>query len=491
MNECHHSFSCYFAGSETPVWRTELTNGGCQHVSLSFYSALARMPKTKPWLLEDKFDEKCELLVDAGSFSTSKRTIMDPQAYHEKYIGWLEANIDRLSLVLEYCPQHFSLDTIKEWRQWWEGSVPREKFVAVWHEEHGMDELEHVCERYQHVAIKKPSSRLVEGRLRSLITAHGVKLHGSGISTPDDMVKLPYHSIHSMMWLTPTKSVSVNIWAQNRLQIYVGNSVDNALKRHEQDIINAGFDPSVFDTQHRELLRYTIWAWRQYEADLQERRERTGGGVISAIKGGADISSYGDTESISEEKRNLPVVRGEPKIFPGMEIRSKKAQVEEGKEVTFVPVPVLQESSLRKCSSCYLSGRCPEYSPGADCAFHFPVEIDTPEALMSSMTSVIGTQFARVMFARAGEEADGSLIDPAVSEEMDRYLNMVKTIKEIQSDTSFLEIKVKGNQPGILAQIMSNVMGTRGQEEAQKIRPRLDVNKVEQFIGDVIDIEDN
>lgn len=498
MNECSHPFSLYLSGSETPVWRTELTQGGALHVALSFFSALDRMPKTKPWLLDEQYPEGCEILVDAGAFSASKRPIMDPQGYHDKYTHWLmgneESNISRLSLVMEYAPPHFPLESVKDWREhFWEVHVPREKFIPIWHEEYGLEHLESMCTRYAHVGIKKPSSRLIEGRLRSLITTHGIKLHGVGLNTPIDMSKLPYSSVHSMVWLNPTKTSALHIWAQNRMNIYLGKDVDNALKRHEQDIIDAGFNPDGFKGEHRELVRYTIWAWAQYEADMCERRERTGGGVISAIRGGADTSPTLNSGEISAQQSNLPVVRGEPKIFPGMEIRSKKVQVEEGEDPRFVPVPVLKESGLRGCNACYLAARCPEYNPGALCAFNLSAEIDTPEALVSSLTSVLGVQFARVMFARAGEEADGSLADPIVSEEMDRYLKMVQTIKEIQSDSSFLEIKVKGaGQPGLLATIMGNVIGAaQGNQAAQTIRPRLDANRVEEFIGDFIDIKDD
>lgn len=848
MNECSHPFSLYLSGSETPVWRTELTQGGALHVALSFFSALDRMPKTKPWLLDEQYPEGCEILVDAGAFSASKRPIMDPQGYHDKYTHWLmgneESNISRLSLVMEYAPPHFPLESVKDWREhFWEVHVPREKFIPIWHEEYGLEHLESMCTRYAHVGIKKPSSRLIEGRLRSLITTHGIKLHGVGLNTPIDMSKLPYSSVHSMVWLNPTKTSALHIWAQNRMNIYLGKDVDNALKRHEQDIIDAGFNPDGFKGEHRELVRYTIWAWAQYEADMCERRERTGGGVISAIRGGADTSPILNSGEISAQQSNLPVVRGEPKIFPGMEIRSKKVQVEEGEDPRFVPVPVLKESGLRGCNAClvpesrvlthhltweniggvvvgdelsgfdeqdpvgkgnrrkwrksiveeikwdtkpvyniitdhglvsatrdhrwllhpselrhqrregksswattgelisgqslrgmeigspchitdsfragyisgisdgdgtfrfdpnkdrynqpqvywrvaltdkeplerlklylkcfdievnirgfnsgvrvegdkgivkipvqgfqemykvetrsmdslqkilnltveqftpdfaagylsgmfdaegsfdgksirihqikdtgelnqcirsgkllglpfyrensltsvrvpgfyinnfftrcqpaisrkypkdrslnvdpwkieaieyagikdvvdiqtststffaegiathncYLAARCPEYNPGALCAFNLSAEIDTPEALVSSLTSVLGVQFARVMFARAGEEADGSLADPIVSEEMDRYLKMVQTIKEIQSDSSFLEIKVKGaGQPGLLATIMGNVIGAaQGNQAAQTIRPRLDANRVEEFIGDFIDIKDD
>lgn len=494
-NECHHAFGLFLLGSETPVWRRELEDNA-QHVGLSFYSALARMPKSKAWLLENLYDDKCEILVDAGAFSTSKRPITDHQAYHEKYSAWVSQNIERISLVLEYDPLRASLDDIKRWRTEFWDKIPQEKFVPIWHEEHGPEALEELCIHYPRVGLKKPPVTL-EGQLRGLVAAHGTRLHGIGINDPADMARLPLASVSSMTWLAPSRTSTLQVWAQNRMQIYTGKEVPNALARHERDIRAAGFDPAgMVGAERRELTRYTIWAWSQFERDLMGKRERTGGGVITAITNGAGSHTNGKATPPSTNggafRAIHPAVRTERKTFPGMALHQKKVLVNEGEEERHVTVPVLQESGLRVCDSCYLAGRCPEYTPGSKCAYNFPVEINTKEALMSSMTSIVGVQFARVMFARSGEEADGSLADPVVSAEMDRYLDMIGKIKEIQEDSSFLEIKVKGaGGQGLLATLMGNVVGAqRGAQAAQAMRPRVDPRRADDYLGGIIDVEE-
>jgi hypothetical protein len=490
--KCEHSFSCYLMGTETPIWRAELIAANAVHAGLNFYSGLGRFPKSKPWLLEDHFPEEMEILVDSGSFSQSKRPIADHDSYNLKYRNWVEQNLDRLTLILEYDPERLELSRIKEWRaDFWDG-IPAEKFVPVWHESHGVGELEELCSRYRHVGLTRPPITLV-GKLRSLVSSEGVQLHGVGINSVVDIAKLPIASVSTQSWINPTRTRTLFVWAQNRMQTYSGKDVDKAIDRHQRDILAAGFDPaSMVGDERRELARYSIWCWQQFEQDLRVKRDRTGGGVITAIRPGADTTQVGSSTPGSENGADtrasyLPAVRESTSIFPGMSLVDQTVKVE-GEEDRSVSLSVMQESGLRVCDSCYLSSRCPAFNPGTQCAFRMPVSIDTPEALKASVRSVIQLQFARVVFARAGEEADGAMADPIVSAEIDRYMGVLKMAKELEESSEFLEIKVKGNQGGgLLERILSNTIGARTPVPAAE-SPRLDAQAAERYIGDVIDV---
>lgn len=116
-----------------------------------------------------------------------------------------------------------------------------------------------------------------------------------------------------------------------------------------------------------------------------------------------------------------------------------------------------------KCDSCYLASRgCPKYKPGSDCSMEWD-EIFTyfgpQEGTQHAIVDLLQTQYKRIKRGEAQEEASGGLIDKSVSEEITRFFQMLKTLKQLNVDEEVLFIKSskprgKSQDKGLLQQFL-------------------------------------
>jgi hypothetical protein len=115
---------------------------------------------------------------------------------------------------------------------------------------------------------------------------------------------------------------------------------------------------------------------------------------------------------------------------------------------------------LRQCDNCYLSNRCPQFKEHSECAFRLPIEIRTKDQLQSAMRALIEMQVGRVMFARFAEELEGQGLDQSLSNEMDRFFNLVDRFKDINDtrDTIRLEMEARGSS-GVLSRLFGAKAG--------------------------------
>jgi hypothetical protein len=145
-------------------------------------------------------------------------------------------------------------------------------------------------------------------------------------------------------------------------------------------------------------------------------------------------------------------------------------------------------SPLRQCDSCYLASRCPAFKEHSDCGFKLPVEIRTKDQLNAVMQAMIEMQASRVLFARFAEELEGQGLDPALSSEMDRLFSLVDKFKNISDtrDVLRMEVEARGSS-GVLSRLF-------GQKAGEVVRQLpgggLDANRTDQFIADIIDLDD-
>ena len=450
-----------------------------------------------------------ELMVDSGGYGADKRGL-DHDEHALVYTSWVKDNIGRISLVTEYDPAGASLQWVEQWRNDFWDEVPPDKFLPIWHEGHGLEELERLCAKYPRVGMTKPESGAAEAKMRSLAATTEVRFHGIGITGPDDLRRLPISTANSTSWVSPTRHGDTQVWAGGRFHWYPAKSKRSARARHRSDVAKAGFDSTKYEAGDRDTVAaYTVWAWKQYESDLASRRAHRGAlhylpgaknpEVVDLI-GVVDLTETRNQEGgvvdlTTQQPRKAELVRRDDKmLFPGLARSMEKSMSERSDGPESVPVLGLSESGLRVCSSCYLSIRCPAYRPEAECAYHMPVEIRTKEQLMRSLTSVLEMQMARVAFARAGEEADVGLINQDVSSEIERFMKMVKDLKEIQSDTTFLRIEAKGKESsGVLTQLLTQAFGhqqgTTLGAQARALND-LDPSRAEEVVRDFIDLDE-
>jgi len=491
MTECFHPFAVFLAGGDSPYWRKLLREGEAPHVGINFKSLSDRMGEGGEWSVADHFPGDVELMADGGR---SKDEEFDHDSHVAAYQRWVGENIDRLSLVIEYEGSLINREWRRARRLEMLDIVPVHKFLPIWREADGADELEALSRVYPRVAIVHPSSS-IEGRVKSIALSTGVKLHGLGITGPDDVGNLPLVTTSSTSWISPTHYGDAHIWAGGRFHWYPKRSAQTAISRHSIDIDQAGFDSAAYARgERKEVARYTIWAWKQYEAATAGDRSRLGGSVVTpsgpVSLTGSREGDRADIDTTEERSPHSQLVRRRPQgdIFPGLALRQEVLAPGSSDDVeppSMVTVAGYEQPQIRACSSCYLSNRCPAYDPGASCSFKMPIEIRTRPQVMGSLAALLEMQFARVVFARAAEEADGSVVNVDTSAAIAQYVKMVETIRNIEGDPSFFRIEGRGPKAvGILTELLR---GARGNSGATVPVPTIDPQEGERIIRNVID----
>lgn len=496
--ECEHSFSLYMAGAEMPIWRKVLVEQGAVHVALSFLNLRDRLPRSLKYDLAKKFPGPQEILVDSGGYGASRKEV-DHELHVNLYHSFVEDNIDRLSLVTEYDPKDWPLDQIQYHRDEFWSQIPRAKFVPIWHEEHGIAELERLCYEYVRVGIVKPE-RNIEGKLHSLAVSTGVKFHGVAITGPDDLRRLPLTTASSTSWTSPRRFGDFQAWAGGQLKWYPKASKKAARGRHAMDIRHAGFSPEKIAAEDlNEISAYTVWVWKQYEAEVSFRKDS--GQPLEVVDQTDAVdqleSSNGDLSAVDHQppRRGTELVKREERVsFPLLVQRAEKNTNPQDGDPDMLPVTVLGESGLRRCNSCSLSRVCPAYTPDAECAYKLTAEIKTAQQLVGTLLSVMEMQTTRVAWAKAVEDSDGGPADPIVSAEMDRLFTMAKTLKDIQTDSAFLKIEAKGSDaPGMISRLFAQFGQDPSQvgkqvRERQRVDPVVAEAQVQDFIeGEIVD----
>jgi hypothetical protein len=149
----------------------------------------------------------------------------------------------------------------------------------------------------------------------------------------------------------------------------------------------------------------------------------------------------------ASEMETLPVF--------GTEIKTIVEKDEDGRDV-IRDVPMMRSShvSLRMCNTCFVAANCPAFTPDTNCAFSLPVEVKTKEQLSALLNAIIEMQGQRIAFARFAEEMNGGYPDPNTSQEVDRLFKLLKTMKDLEDNSSYVRMTVEAkNGGGVLSQI--------------------------------------
>jgi hypothetical protein len=125
-----------------------------------------------------------------------------------------------------------------------------------------------------------------------------------------------------------------------------------------------------------------------------------------------------------------------------------------------VPVVQSQQSTIRQCDTCFVAASCPAFKPQNTCAFNLPVEVKTKEQLKGLLTTIVEMQGQRVAFMRFAEELNGGYADPNLSQEVDRLIKLVGSIKELESNKEFVQITASRQTSG---GVLSAIFGDRAQ----------------------------
>lgn len=181
------------------------------------------------------------------------------------------------------------------------------------------------------------------------------------------------------------------------------------------------------------------------------------------------------------EPRN-PAEMGNLPVF-GFEV---KTEVDEDGTIREVPVVQNRSGSLRACDTCFVASNCPAFKPQNTCAFNLPIEVKTKEQLKSLINAIIEMQGQRVAFMRFAEELNGGYADPNVSQEIDRLLKLMKTVKELDDSREFIRMTVERQGS---AGVLSSIFGEKAQNLNQLPNNGLSEDQTTKIIKE--SLEDN
>jgi len=127
---------------------------------------------------------------------------------------------------------------------------------------------------------------------------------------------------------------------------------------------------------------------------------------------------------------------------------------------------------------------CPSFTPHAACSYEIPVTIRTKAELDGVMSSFAVMQAQRVLQGRFTEEVNGTL-DVLLGKEIDRFMNLVKTWREIEDNRDSLKITVdsKGDA-GAQMGVLSRLFGTKAGQNAMALDDPIDADDLLEQMDD-------
>lgn len=479
------SFTCFFLGLEQSSLRRKLLDAGVKNGGFSYWSVRNRLSKKKPVLLGEWGFER--IFLDSGGYSAnkdpSKHTAREWAEYGTAYADFAMDHLDDLEMISEFDCLALGPAWIEKMRQDVWSKIPVEKFLPIWHPEHGVRSLEELGERYKRIGITQ--DHLAQPGLN--VTPHlnklannGVQLHGLAMGRPDAVRHVRFASVSSTAWLSGARFGESQIWDGARLIRYPASMKSQARTRHQRDFERAGMDAAKIqaDDTH-EVTRMALWSWLQYEKSLQG---------VTAPAASIDVETP-DYDEDEVDRADLPVrkTRATPKprpveFLPVFGFTEQQAVDTDSNEMTTYHLPVLNSAPLRQCNTCFVRAECPAFEEDASCKFHMPIEVKTPAQRKALMNALVEMQAQRVAFMRFREELSGGYADPSLSQEYDRLIKTFQVLAEIEDEREFFRMNVEARgKSGVLSRLF-------GKEAAAltDTGPKLDAIDTDRLVGRVI-----
>ena len=386
-----------------------------------------------------------------------------------------------------------------------------EKYIPLWNDEHDVERLAYLCQKYGRAAI---SDRAINGktlpRIRQLQQRWGATLYG--ITSKADVIEsLDWHTVIVSSWTSVVRYGETQVWDGHGLRRYPAQKKESARQKHRNDIVRLGvnFDEVMEgDVSAVSTLAVRSWlAWQNQsitgayhpsnEGD-EDEFDNPEMGQIATITPETPSSTFpvpgGTSIAITPiETRH----ESERLLLPGIGMETVTSHpvmtTPDGDEVVDsqgndVKVIRSNGSGIRNCSSCYLAPRCPAFREHVECAYKIPVELRTKEQLRAALSAILEMQTSRVLFARFAEELEGQGMDPMLSQEMDRLFKLVAQFKDIEDtrDLVRFEMEAKGS-----AGVLSRIFGEKATEKMNALSAPVSGKELDQIIFDAEVMDDH
>lgn len=462
----------YFSGAENPGWRNKLVNWGAKSVSINFTHLVPRLPKTKPYLISEKFPDDVRVIAHFD---------VPPEAPElvNVYLAWVQQNADRLDFAVE--PDGIPAEDLEAIR----ADYP---VLPIWRPESGHRTLTSLADHYSGLCVLQSawdSDRPVTARINRTVQTESTYVHGLGVSKAEILSSVALSSVSTGSWMSATRYGETQIWDGSELKRFPAQDKESR-QRYRAHIAHSGLDLDKIDADDSdEVSRLAVWSWQQLEEWLSRRREVPTEVIIGPMN--EDRNRYdGETPTLAAGDREdqSPVTTGArggtnraTVPIPIMEsVHNEQAD----------PVVRLRSTTSRMCDSCSISALCPGYEPGSSCAYDIPVEIKTKDQLVALLSGALEMQAQRVMFARFREDLEGS-IDPVVSKEVDRLFSITAQYKDIVDNAETLKVQIEAKSN---AGMLSRIFGSKVGDQARALPGGgLDVSETEHMLSKVVGAE--
>jgi hypothetical protein len=455
---------------------------------LSYWGLRKRgLPKTKAYLVGEHFLPEMKVWVDSGSVQADKAgwSISELENYAADYEEFIALNYDRIEGWVEFDSQVLGLNWIKNQRAAFENDP---KMWVVWNGTYNQALLREWSSEYENVAIPGDTIESVtnlSGTIRNLQRVNGTKFHALATAKPDNLRQIPFETASTLSWLSPMRRGETIIWDGSKLVRYPKKMKDQARLRYKNTVEKAGLDFSKFigdDTL--ESTKVAVWSYLQLESKMDKDKPDLKLIIGDKVSDNSDdtlytglmeMDGYLSNNSGTEVRKveRAEVVQRDPNEVISMPVLGYQMKTvveqEDGRDV-LKEVPVVQSNSgsLRQCDTCFVAANCPAFKPANTCAFNLPIEVKTKDQLKGLLTAIIEMQGQRVAFMRFAEELNGGYADPNTSQEMDRLMKLVASVKDLESSKEFVQITASRQASG---GVLSAIFGDRAQALKEMEKP--------------------
>lgn len=479
----------YYSGAELPTYRNLIKKSGVPGSSMNYMALRKRTKFKKPWLISNYFPEGHKIFVDSGcgSLNNKEENIYDNEELREiadHYYSWIDSNIESIQYYAEFDAMQLGkgyIESARESRR----DIYFDKFVPIWHESDGIQDLNHLAETYGRVGLLQTS---IGGRdlvpLLNRMATSGVQLHGLAMTKIDIMQSVKWSSVSSASWTTPQRYGDTIIWSHNQLKRYPKSMKSQARKKERSAFLTAGFDVEKINKDDpAELLSMALWSWEQLINSINKKHSR---GVTTSMNSHDEDfteEDYDEVGGVVEKAQNTvptatPRDPSEKRIIPflGFDIDVEKKRNKATGEMEDVDVPKvkIRSESMRICDTCFLAGKCPMFEPGSTCAYDIPIVVETKEQLHALMNTMVSMQSQRVLFMKMAEDIEGGYADPNLSLEIDRLGKLIEKKHNIEQEGFSLTVTAKqSGEMNMVERIFGDIGNTKplGALEAPKQVP--------------------
>jgi len=462
-----------FSGVEIPSNRTLLEKAGVQNVMLSYWGLRKRgLPKTKAYLIGEHFLSNMKVWVDSGAIQADKANLSreELEEYAADYEEFIALNYDRIEGWVEFDSQVLGLPWVNQQRAAFQNDP---KMWVVWHEAYGIPVLQVWGQQYSNVAIPGDiidSVTSLSAIVRNLTAHNNVQFHALATAKPDNLRQIPFTTASTLSWISPMRRGETIIWDSNKLVRYPKRMKAQARPRYKMVLEKAGLDFTKFvEDDTLEATKVAVWSFLQLEKTMNNNKNNkvSDNSDDTLYSGLMELGGVPSDNSGSEMRKveRIEVVQRDPnemQIMPGLGYELKTViESINGRDI-LIEVPVVQSnmSSLRQCNTCFVAANCPAFKPDNACAYNLPIEVKTKEQLKGLLTAIIEMQGQRVAFMRMAEELNGGYADPNTSQEMDRLMKLVKSVKDMETNKEFIQITAsRSSEGGVLSQLFGPKAG--------------------------------